>query len=126
VITDAGEIPFDRLVVTLPLGVLQSGTPAFDPPLPAAMSAAVRTLGTGALDVLALRFDEPFWPRDATRLDFVGLTPGEWTSWISLLPARGAPILVATNAALVARRFDAIDDAALTASALAVLRTMRS
>ena len=123
-VTDSGEVPFDIAVVTLPLGVLQSGTPVFDPPLPASTANAIARLGVGLIDKIALRFPAPFWERDAARIGFLGTTPDEWGSWLNLYPSTGQPILVGTNAALAARRFDARSDQQVAASAMSALRTM--
>ena len=123
-VTNAGEVPFDVAVVTLPLGVLQSGAPVFDPPLPASTGSAITRLGVGLIDSLALRFAAPFWERDAPRIGFLGTTPDEWVSWLNLYPSTGQPILVGTNAALAARRFDARSDPQVVASAMSALRTM--
>ena len=61
--------PFEckALVVTLPVGVLQSPPDApaavrFDPPLPARPSRALASLGMGAVLRLTLVFREAFWP----------------------------------------------------------------
>lgn len=51
----------DRVIVTVPLGVLKADGIEFDPPLPEAKRAAVARLGFGVLDKVVLRFDEPFW-----------------------------------------------------------------
>jgi monoamine oxidase len=55
----------DRLVVTLPLGVLEAGDVAFTPPLPDAKTAAIGQLGMGLLDKIWFRFEEQFWSEDA-------------------------------------------------------------
>ncbi len=124
-VTAAGaEIPFDRCIVTLPLGVLQAGAPAFDPPLPAAKAQAIRTLGTGLVDKLALRFPAVFWERDRSWLGFTGTTPGEWAEWLNLAPSTGAPVLVGFNAANVARTFQTRTDEQLVTSARSALRAM--
>ena len=124
VVTASGEVPFDRLVVTVPLGVLQAGSPAFDPPLPVSKTTAIARLGTGTVDRLVLRFPEVFWDRDASWLGYLGTTPGEWVTWRNLFPSVGEPILVGTNGALVARTFDARTDEQLVASAMSALRAM--
>lgn len=51
----------ERIVITLPLGVLQSGKVKFTPPLPIEKQHAISTLGAGAVDKIILKFDEPFW-----------------------------------------------------------------
>lgn len=124
VVADSGEVPFDRLVVTVPLGVLQAGSPIFDPPLPVSKTNAIGRLGVGLVDKLVLRFDEVFWDRDAPRLGFVGTTPGEWVAWLNLFPFVGEPVVVGFNAALVARSFDARTDEQVLASAMSALRAM--
>ena len=48
-------------VVTVPLGVLKKGSPAFSPSLPADRAAAIERLGFGHLEKVALLFDRPFW-----------------------------------------------------------------
>jgi polyamine oxidase len=48
-------------VVTVPLGVLKSGTPRFSPDLPADRLAAIERIGFGCYEKVVLAFDEPFW-----------------------------------------------------------------
>jgi polyamine oxidase len=50
-----------HVVVTVPLGVLKAGRPRFAPPLPPDRVAAVRRLGFGRYEKVALRFDKAFW-----------------------------------------------------------------
>jgi polyamine oxidase len=59
--TSRGVVTADRVIVTVPLGVLKAGTITFDPPLSAAKRAAIARLGFGVLDKVVLAFDEPFW-----------------------------------------------------------------
>jgi len=85
-----------HVVVTLPLGVLKRGQPRFSPALPPDRLAAIRRLGFGRFEKVALRFAEPFW-RDA---DFPHLmifprAPGEWMVWVMGQDAfGGGPVLV--------------------------------
>jgi polyamine oxidase len=72
VTTDRGRFDADRVIVTLPLGVLQNGNVEFDPPLPAGKRAAIDRLGMGLLDKVVLAFNKPFWPEDAHYFGFVG------------------------------------------------------
>ncbi|MDG4666310.1 FAD-dependent oxidoreductase [Mycobacterium sp. 236(2023)] len=51
----------DRVIVTVPLGVLKADTIVFDPPLPDDKRQAIQRLGFGLLDKVVLKFDEPFW-----------------------------------------------------------------
>ncbi|VEG57121.1 amine oxidase [Mycolicibacterium aurum] len=72
--TTQGVLEADRVIVTVPLGVLKSGTIAFEPPLPEAKTQAIRRLGFGLLDKVVLRFDEPFWTEQfGVRSDMIGI-----------------------------------------------------
>ena len=72
--TSRGALTGDRVIVTVPLGVLKAGTITFDPPLPEPKRAAIARLGVGVLDKVVLSFDEPFWPHSP---DVIGLAgPG--------------------------------------------------
>ncbi|WP_328356970.1 FAD-dependent oxidoreductase [Mycobacterium sp. NBC_00419] len=73
--TSRGVLTGDRVIVTVPLGVLKADTITFDPPLPEAKRAAVARLGFGVLDKVVLSFDEPFWPKSPDVIGLVG--PGQ-------------------------------------------------
>ncbi|KAK9846501.1 hypothetical protein WJX81_005367 [Elliptochloris bilobata] len=51
----------DAVVVTAPLGCLKAGDICFQPPLPEAKLAAIRNLGYGLLNKVALLFPTAFW-----------------------------------------------------------------
>lgn len=50
-----------HVVVTVPLGVLKSGSIEFAPPLPPARQAVIDRTGFGNLEKVFLAFAEPFW-----------------------------------------------------------------
>ena len=70
--TSRGVVTADRVIVTVPLGVLKAGTLTFDPPLSEAKRAAIARLGFGVLDKVVLAFDAPFWPQKTDALGLVG------------------------------------------------------
>ncbi|MBO0679722.1 FAD-dependent oxidoreductase [Mycolicibacterium sp. S2-37] len=70
--TSRGPVTADRVIVTVPLGVLKAGAIAFDPPLPDAKRGAIERLGFGLLNKVVVTFDEPFWPRDRPMIGLVG------------------------------------------------------
>jgi monoamine oxidase len=85
-----------HVVVTLPLGVLKRGQPRFSPVLAPDRLAAIRRLGFGRFEKVALRFTEPFW-RDAgfPHLMIFPRAPGEWMVWVMGQDAfGGGPVLV--------------------------------
>lgn len=115
----------DHVVVTLPLGVLQSGTVEFTPGLPTDKAAAVEKLGMGVLDKCYLRFPAKFWP-DTDWLTYIpGLDKaGQWGQWVNFSRAAGQPILLGFNAADFGRASESWSDADLVAGAMSTLRTI--
>lgn len=59
--------PADYVVVTVPLGVLRAGEPAFDPPLPVEKQRAIGRIGFGRAISVALRFPSPSLRRSLGR-----------------------------------------------------------
>ena len=55
--TPAGEVSARTVIVTVPVGVLQTGAIRFSPGLPPAVTGALDGLGMGALTKVALKFD---------------------------------------------------------------------
>lgn len=82
-------------IITLPLGVLQSGTVAFDPPLPQHKQDAIRRLGMGLLDKVALRFPHAFWSKDADFFAYLSNSNSDSPLILNLLPHLNAPVLLA-------------------------------
>jgi len=60
------------VIVTSSLGVLQRNMIRFDPPLPPAKQLAIKRMGFGALNKVALVFDEPFWLQRENASDIFG------------------------------------------------------
>lgn len=122
---DGREHPADRVVVTVPLGVLQAGTIAFEPPLPAAHTAAIGRLGMGLLDKYWFRFDEVFWEEDA--LMWTKVAPADddpFREWFNLEPATGEPVLLALLGGEVARTWASKTDAEVKAAAMGSLQEL--
>lgn len=64
VITNKTTYSADKVIITLPLGVLKSNSVKFTPELPSQKQEAINRLGFGSLAKLVLFFDEVFWPAD--------------------------------------------------------------
>ncbi|MFI9202312.1 flavin monoamine oxidase family protein [Streptomyces sp. NPDC053048] len=116
-----GTFTADRVLLTLPLGVLKAGTVTFAPALPEPKRAAVERLGMGVYDKLYLLFPEAFWDDcDIVRQED---TPhGAFANWFSLRHVLGAPVLAALHGGPVARRLESLDDASVVREALTALR----
>lgn len=124
VTTTRGVFRADCAVITLPLGILKSGSVLFAEPLEPKRQRAIDRLGVGLLNKCVLRFDRAFWPVDVDWIDFLGPKGTLWADWTSYLGATGQPLLVGFNAATTAEEIEALDDRATVASATDVLQAM--
>jgi len=114
------SLSVDRVVVTVPLGVLKDDGIAFKPLLPFSHRTAIAALGFGTVDTVWLLFDEPFWDTDATEWKLLG-TQDPITDWINLEPVLGEPILVGIVGGSAAIELAELDDTEFAQRALAGL-----
>jgi monoamine oxidase len=121
---DGTTIAADQVVVTLPLGVLQSGSVRFAEPLDPARQEAIDSLGMGLLNKCWLRFDRVAWDESVDWIEWLGPRDGHWAQWVSLARATSAPVLLAFHAGSRAREVEALDDAATVAAAHDALTAM--
>lgn len=116
IITAQGTFEADRVVITLPLGVLQAGDVTFEPPLPPEKLTAIQALGAGHVDKLILKFTEPFWPDEFAVL----ATPLASQVWWR--PGWGrdneSPILTALIGGQAAENFEQLDEQAVIQACL--------
>ena len=99
-----------HVVVTVPLGVLKARSIAFDPKLPKRKRRAIRRIGFGAFEKVAMVFDEPFWS-DATHTHMLFISdhaPFELPLWIDLNEISGFPGLVALAGGRAGRQLHAL------------------
>jgi monoamine oxidase len=116
-------------IVTLPIGVLQSPVPSFEPSLPPNTRDALAQLVMGPVVKLVLHFRTAFWERvrdgryaDAAYFHRVGARyPTFWT----LLPLR-TPVLVAWAGGPKADALAGLDESGRVAAALDDLRVLFS
>ncbi|MFD7869478.1 FAD-dependent oxidoreductase [Microbacterium sp. NPDC059771] len=113
-------LSFDRVVVTVPLGVLQDRSIEFDPPLPFANRGAISALGMGAIETVWLRWDEAFWENDEAVWHAVG-TDAVIPTWINLRPVTGENVLVGIVGGAAAAEFAELSDDDAFDAALASL-----
>jgi monoamine oxidase len=114
------SLSFDRVIITGPLGVLQSDGIEFAPKLPFAQRGAIADLGMGFIETVWLRFDEPLIDTDAAIWHAVG---GEQKirMWVNLAAITGDAVVVGIVGGADAADFAALDDAAAQAAAMAAL-----
>ncbi len=125
VATESGDtFEADRVVVTVPLGVLKAGTISFTPALPPAMRDAIDALDMGILNRTCLLFDEPFWDRDTEWIGYAGERPGQWSETLNLYPYLGRPVLAMFNPGSFGAEIEQYSDADLTSRAVEALKAM--
>ncbi|MBK9179769.1 MAG: FAD-dependent oxidoreductase [Acidimicrobiales bacterium] len=115
---DGEAMAADRVVVTIPLGVLQTGAVAFEPPLPEDKRTAVEAIGMGLLDKVWLRFDEQFWSDEALMWTRVAPAGEPFTEWFNLAPLTGQPVLLALLGGPLAREWATRSDEEVEQAAL--------
>lgn len=124
-LADGSIAAADKVILTVPLGVLKGGDIAFAPALPPEHDSAIAKLGMGLLNKHWLRFDAVRWPAEADWLEFVAPgEPGRWGQWVSLARVTGAPVLLAFSGADPARAIETLPDRAIVAEAMVAARAM--
>ncbi len=123
-LADGRRIEADRIVITVPLGVLRNGSIRFAQPLAGRRRKAIETLRMGLLNKCWLRFDRIAWPDDVDWIEWLGPRPGYWAQWVSLANTLDIPVLLGFNAADSAAEIETLDDRATIAAAHEALRAM--
>jgi len=130
VICESGELfEADHVVLTAPLGVLKSGSIAFNPPLPEWKHGPIQRLGFGKLNKVILVYDKPFWNvdqdmfgllREAEVLDSLDQEDyaahrGRFYLFWNCIKTTGLPLLIALMAGDAAHQAENMKDAELVA-----------
>ncbi|WP_449280886.1 flavin monoamine oxidase family protein [Leucobacter sp.] len=112
----------DRAVVTLPIGVLRSGTVRFEPPLPESVAGAVDALRMNAFEKIFLRFPERFWEPGVYAIRRQGDAAEWWHSWYDLTGLHGEPTLLTFAAGECAKQIRDWPEERVVASVMTALR----
>ncbi len=130
------SLSFDRVVITVPLGVLKSKGLEFAPALPFSHRGAIDELGMGAIETVWLRFDEPIFAPEIqpdtedSEADAETAAPAMWhvvdgeamiRTWLSLSLATGESIVVGLVGGEAALAFAQLDDEKVLEEAIASL-----
>lgn len=114
----------DHVILTVPLGVLKSGSIQFGEVLAPARQAAMDHLRMGLLNKCWLRFPRLAWPDDVDWIEWLGPDDGYWAEWVSLARAARLPVLLGFHAGDQARDMERLDDRAMAAAAHEALKAM--
>ncbi|HRI66830.1 MAG TPA: NAD(P)/FAD-dependent oxidoreductase [Polyangium sp.] len=126
VTTKSGQVyQAERILCTLPLGVLQSQSITFNPGLPPAKIQAISRMGVGNLGKVILEFSERFWPDDLNWLLGVK-SAAPWGVAFSTLNRviPGRHFLIMWHSGSLAQKREALNDDAVIKIALDELRTI--
>ena len=124
VTTDGRTFHAGSVVVTVPVGVLQSDDFVIEPPLPERHRQALDRLRMNAFEKVVLRFPERFWPDDVYAIRQLGPAGRWWHSWYDLTRLDGVPTLLTFAAGPAARAIRGWSDEQVAASVLEQLRRL--
>jgi len=113
----SGSIEASAVVVTVPLGVLKSGTIDFSPGLPEEKLAAIERLDMANLEKVVLTYDEQWWSGSAIYV----AEGGRFPYCADFTEHAGAPTLVCLYGGGFAREVQTDSDEELVAGVRAVL-----
>lgn len=125
VATESGDtFTADRVIVTVPLGVLKAGSISFTPALPPHLQHAIDALDMGILNRTCLLFDDAFWDRGVEWIGYAGRYPGQWSETLNLYPYLRQPVLAMFNPGSFGAEIEQHSDAELAARAVETLRAV--
>jgi len=123
VLTNRGSFEATHVLVTVPLGVLQAGRIAFNPPLPKGKREAIRKMRMGVFNKIFLKFDSVFWDRDDELIGYIGIQD-DWPEIVNFHKIAGLPVLLAFSAGTAGETNELRSDAELVDCLMASLREM--
>lgn len=127
-IASGESLSFDRVLITVPLGVLKGEGLQFAPALPFGHRGAIAALGMGRIETVWLRFDEPLalaapqteGEPEAAIWHAVG-GDGLIRTWFNLAPVTGEDVVVGIVGGEAADAFAKLDDQKVLEAAIASL-----
>ncbi|WP_137845148.1 NAD(P)/FAD-dependent oxidoreductase [Microbacterium sp. 2FI] len=122
--TDRGTLAADAVVVTVPVGVLQSDDFAIEPPLPEPVAGALGRLKMNAFEKVFLRFPTKFWDDGVYAIRQQGPEGRWWHSWYDLTSLHDTPTLLTFAAGPAAEASRDWSEQEIVASVLTQLRRL--
>jgi monoamine oxidase len=122
--TDRDAFTADTVVITVPVGVLQSDDFGIEPPLPEPVAGALGRLRMNAFEKVFLRFPTRFWDDDVYAIRQQGPEGRWWHSWYDLTVVHGEPTLLTFAAGPAAVATRGWTDDQVVESVLAQLRRL--
>ncbi|MBC9944385.1 FAD-dependent oxidoreductase [Leucobacter sp. cx-328] len=124
VTSNRGIFTADRVIITVPVGVLQSTEFVIDPPLPETNARALAGLRMNAFEKVFIRFSEKFWDDDVYAIRRQGAESHWWHSWYDLTAVADEPTLLTFAAGPCAQETRGWSDDRIVDAVLAELRAL--
>lgn len=116
------EFHADKVIITVPLGILKQNLIQFFPSLPKEKQMAITHLKMGILNRIYLRFEQVFWDK---AVDIIGFIPNKkqprFTEFLNLYKYTNEPILLAMVSGKFAMELEKLPDHLVKAKALTIL-----
>ncbi|MEM7037538.1 MAG: FAD-dependent oxidoreductase, partial [Bacteroidota bacterium] len=124
VMTLGEDYEADFAICTVPLGVLKQKKIRFEPDLPHVKHNAIKKLGVGLLNKMALKFDKPYWPKDRQFFAYLSENRGEFPLFMNWTHYAGKPFLLAFAGNEFSRPLEDLGDMDVTVKVHQILYKM--
>ncbi|XP_028908791.1 lysine-specific histone demethylase 1B isoform X2 [Ornithorhynchus anatinus] len=119
-----------KVLVTVPLALLQKGAIQFTPPLPERKAKAINNLGAGVIEKIALQFPYRFWDSKIQGADFFGHVPpnsskrGLFAVFYDMDPQSQTSVLMSVVSGEAVASIGNLDDQQVLQECMATLREL--
>ncbi|XP_045353225.1 lysine-specific histone demethylase 1B isoform X2 [Leopardus geoffroyi] len=128
--TDGTGCTAQKVLVTVPLALLQKGAIHFNPPLSDKKMKAINSLGAGIIEKIALQFPYRFWDSKVQGADFFGHVPpsagkrGLFAVFYDMDPQKKQSVLMSVVAGEAVASVRTLDDKQVLQQCMAALREL--
>uniref|UniRef100_A0ABI7YYW6 Lysine demethylase 1B n=1 Tax=Felis catus TaxID=9685 RepID=A0ABI7YYW6_FELCA len=128
--TDGTGCTAQKVLVTVPLALLQKGAIHFSPPLSDKKMKAINSLGAGIIEKIALQFPYRFWDSKVQGADFFGHVPpsagkrGLFAVFYDMDPQKKQSVLMSVVAGEAVASVRTLDDKQVLQQCMAALREL--
>ncbi|XP_071469817.1 lysine-specific histone demethylase 2 isoform X1 [Marmota flaviventris] len=128
--TDGTGFSAQKVLVTVPLAILQKGAIQFNPPLSEKKMKAINSLGAGIIEKIALQFPYRFWDSKVQGADFFGHVPpsasqrGLFAVYYDMDPQKQQSVLMSVIAGEAVASVRTLDDKQVLQQCMATLREL--
>ncbi|PNJ71265.1 KDM1B isoform 2 [Pongo abelii] len=128
--TDGTGYSAQKVLVTVPLALLQKGAIQFNPPLSEKKMKAINSLGAGIIEKIALQFPYRFWDSKVQGADFFGHVPpsaskrGLFAVFYDMDPQKKHSVLMSVIAGEAVASVRTLEDKQVLQQCMATLREL--